>query len=636
MVKGMLLMLRGIIKMLGWRWFVFRIFYGIQKRIGWLRLRSPVHMWDGHGDRQLRKIDLSKFPEQNVTKAPRKAQDLLKGQLSYFSRHTIPNNFPPDWFHNPFSDELGYSAQVHWSLIPDFSVGDIKGVWEQNRFSFAYTLARAWQETGDDRYAEGFWRATEDWRRKNPPNQGVNWKCGQEVALRIIAWVFAYSILRQSPASTHTRETILADMVAVSARRINANISYALSQKNNHGISESAGLFTAGIVLKNKKWVDKGKILLETLGQELIYNDGSFSQHSTNYHRVMLHNYLWSIHLGRANGIEFSLALFNRIRGAGQWMMAMLDSKTGRVPNLGSNDGALVLPLTDCDSLDYRPTVQAVGILLDKKKWLPSGPWDALATWLGAVGAHGTTASVNGLCRTKENSKQGTGLRPPPFMFFPDGGFLVMRHPGGKMLFRCPRCFRHRPAHSDLLHVDLWHGGVNALRDAGTYSYNYKPPWQDYFRSTVAHNTIQFDNHDQMPIFSRFLFGEWPESTLELNVNNAKPSISAAFTDWRGCYHKRIVEQMPDGYCVTDHISGYQTSAVLRWRMAPEVTWSGYAGEWYSSICTIRVSAEPGPISFKMTTGWESLYYLEKTEIPVLEAVVKGVAQTVLTVIRLQ
>ena len=29
-----------------------------------------------------------------------------------------------------------------------------------------------------------------------------------------------------------------------------------------------------------------------------------------------------------------------------------------------------------------------------------------------------------------------------------------------------------RPSQADALHLDLWHRGVNLLRDAGTFSYN--------------------------------------------------------------------------------------------------------------------------------------------------------------------
>ena len=38
-------------------------------------------------------------------------------------------------------------------------------------------------------------------------------------------------------------------------------------------------------------------------------------------------------------------------------------------------------------------------------------------------------------------------------------------------MLRYPR-FRYRPGHADALHLDLWLGDRNILRDGGTYSYN--------------------------------------------------------------------------------------------------------------------------------------------------------------------
>ena len=82
--------------------------------------------------------------------------------------------------------------------------------------------------------------------------------------------------------------------------RINATISYAIAQNNNHGTSESAALYIGGVILieisgideklnkKAIKWYKKGKALLENRVDALILNDGSFSQYSTNYHRLLL------------------------------------------------------------------------------------------------------------------------------------------------------------------------------------------------------------------------------------------------------------------------------------------------------------------------------------------------------------
>lgn len=221
-----------------------------------------------------------------------------------------------------------------------------------------YPLIQAYQETGDIQYAEPFWRLVTDWAEKNPPNRGVNWKCGQEIAVRLFALTAAWFAFLSSDSSTHDRKKLLRQILYASGKRIEANIGYALSQSNNHGISEAAGLFTAGVLFADASWIEKGRRFLETQAADLIYGDGSFSQHSANYHRVMLHACLWTICIGRTNGIEFGHDFMEKIRLAGRWLLVLADPVSGNMPNLGSNDGALVLPVSQCGYADYRPTIQ--------------------------------------------------------------------------------------------------------------------------------------------------------------------------------------------------------------------------------------------------------------------------------------
>ena len=59
------------------------------------------------------------------------------------------------------------------------------------------------------------------------------------------------------------------------------------------------------------------------------------------------------------------------------------------------------------------------------------------------------------------------------------------------------------------MHVDLWLGGTNVLRDGGSYSYNISNEITKYYNGVSSHNSIQFDDRDQMPVLGRFLFGSW-------------------------------------------------------------------------------------------------------------------------------
>lgn len=645
-----------VFRCLGLSWLAYRTYHAFCVRSGSFRRRLPCVPWTNTS--RLSFVDHSFFsrPSSCSDGAMRDAADTLRGNHRYFSHHRFRGTFPPDWFASPFRPSQGQPDLRHWSELSDFGSGDIKGVWEQSRFAFVYSFARAYVSSHDECYAEAFWRAVEDWRDRNPPQCGPNWKCGQEIALRLVAWVFGYHAFLHAGCTTRQRRALLAEMVDVSARRIEVNIGYALSQKNNHGISEATGLFTAGIVLGKPRWIQRGRKLLRQQAQRLIYDDGSFSQHSTNYHRVMLHDYLWAIQLGRLNGIELGSRFLDRVRRAGQWLLTLLDERTGRVPNLGANDGALVLPLSDCDYLDFRPTVQAVGAIIDGKAWLTPGPWDELATWLGAKWSTpkpGGQSDEGSAATAVRSVSEGAVMETDPAhasgsfspthrltgvercCYFPDGGYAVLRDGETMSLFRCPQRFRHRPVHCDLLHFDLWHRGTNVLRDSGTYSYNCEQPWQDHFSSNTAHNTVQFDDHDQMPRLSRFLFGRWPTVTVENYLKRDPRSIAAGFTDWKGCRHHRKVALTSMGYRITDRLFGYRERAVLRWRLAPEWKWELCEDECRSRECTIRVTARPGPVVLELTIGWESLYYFERTELPVMQAGVPVGTQELTTEITL-
>ena len=80
-----------------------------------------------------------------------------------------------------------------------------------------------------------------------------------------------------------------------------------MAQDNNHGTSEAAALYIGGSLLvhnnhaEGNEWARKGSYWLENRARRLIGVDGSFSQYSLNYHRVVLDTFsmveVWRGHL---------------------------------------------------------------------------------------------------------------------------------------------------------------------------------------------------------------------------------------------------------------------------------------------------------------------------------------------------
>lgn len=525
----------------GSRWLLYRLRYAVSLRTGALKRRTPISNWNQqplskHLAEDLRDADA--YFDYRRTRAPRFfftrddftrfgnyfsqwdtpddnpqkfADDILKGTLRYFSRTPQQIGFPPAWHFNPFTKQQT-PIDLHWSKISDFEYGDIKLIWEASRFHFVFDLVRAYWRTSDERYAEAFWQFVESWRLSNPPQQGANWKCGQETSLRVLAWCFGLYGFLDANATNAERVTHLVEMIAVSGERIAANIEYALSQRNNHGISEGVGLWTIGVLFPELRaadaWRECGREVLEVCGRELIYDDGSFSQHSLNYQRLMLHDYLWALRLGDLHDQSFSSELTARVAQSAKFLYQVQDAETGFVPCYGQNDGALILPLNNCDYRDYRPVINAVHYLADGTHPYERGRWDEDLLWLFGEEAIAAPFEKIARCDLKAD----------------DGGYYTLRAKESWAFMRAAT-FRDRPAQADLLHVDLWWRGQNIATDAGTYSYNAPAPWDNSLSGTTYHNTITIDNLDQMNRAGKFLWLPWGRGSLRQQKNSPQGDI---------------------------------------------------------------------------------------------------------------
>jgi hypothetical protein len=183
-----------------------------------------------------------------------------------------------------------------------------------------------------------------------------------------------------------------------------------------------------------------------------------------------------------------------------------------------------------------------------------------------------------------------------------------------------------------LLHFDLTVGEHNLLRDAGTFSYNSEDSWQGYFASSAAHNTIRVDGRDPMPKISRFLYGYWPRGSLQCGAG----AITGSYRDAYGVRHQRTVVPTPEGFRIEDELDGTWQEAVLRWRLAPDLRWTLTAQGCVSAALDLKVrSAEGEPLTVAMCEGMESLYYLERTPLPVLEVRLRPEQSRVVTEMRL-
>jgi hypothetical protein len=459
------------------------------------------------------------------------ADEIVAGRVRLFGGGPVPIQLG---FKTPLQHWTAY--EINSKLLAPFflRVPDIKFVWEPARFGWAFVLGRAYSVTkvggtrperttrvrkpAAEEYATAFWEHLEQFIQANPPYQGPNWMNAQEVAIRLIALMWSAQVFADAASSTRRRRDRLTRSIAQHAARIPPTLVYARSQNNNHLLTEAAALYTAGVALGQDRWRELGWDWLNRALQQQISSYGEYIQHSTNYHRLMLQTALWADAIRRGRAEAWPQATLDALKRASHWLFSMLDPESGHTPNLGANDGAMILPLSSAAFSDHRPTVQAAARAFLRTS-LPAGTWDEEALWLGLAPAAHTA----------------------------DSAAYAADHLRGRHSWAYLRAssFKSRLSHMDQLHFDLWWRGKNVAQDAGTYIYNLAAPWDNALASSRVHNTVTVDGREQMMRGGRFLTLDWfPAFSKNLLVQDhqALGSLLAHHEGYRrlGVRHERL------------------------------------------------------------------------------------------------
>jgi asparagine synthase (glutamine-hydrolysing) len=644
----------------GARWLFFRVGYALRLRTGFIRLQMPAYEWQDRPLESWLKKNIPSSSEEyarwrkanspafffepsrpakspqgersderssrhvveghlgdNISWNPQLAVDeaerVLNGEIEYFSHRFLRTGFPPDWHADPDSG-IRLDSNKHWSEISHDGEVDIKFIWEANRCSMVYTLVRAYAFSRDERFAEAFWGLVQSWAESNPPNRGPNWMDGQEIALRLMAWTFGYYAFIESPSNTPERVAQFTVWVAAQAERIHRNIGYAISTQSNHTISEAFGLWLVGLLfpeLKDStKYFRLGRDILEAEAPAQILADGTYSMYSLNYHRFVLHIYLYALRLGELNHSPLSDLIRQRVESSIDYLYQLVNPKTGQMPVYGSNDGALVLPLNNCDFTDYRPLLQ-LGSYFTRRKFLSEpGPWDEDTFWFYGMRSFSHT--------------QSDAVRVGRQSAFPQGGTYILRGADSQAIIRCTD-HKTRPSHADQLHVDLWWHGHNIACDAGTYLYSGQGIWRNGLARTSVHNTVTVDQQDQMKMVSRFTWTDWSRGkVLQQGANTWQGEHDGYRRLSDSVTHKRTVLSLADDrWLVMDHLIASQSHHyALQW-LLNDFPYEQKGTSLFLSIdsmkCKIQTGVLSGEFNFSVlradensTRGWRSRYYGHK------------------------
>ena len=505
-MAGQLSNILNLIRNMGWRYTAYRARYEVLRRSGLLKRKFPGSpAYQQYLTLEGWKASPAKFFFKNKESLtiPREPQPILKenfnniqeGKLLLFNSVLSDLGKNYDWVTNP-DTAFRYDINKHWTEIADYSkeAGDIKYVWEKSRFSYLYDIIRYDYHFNEDCSAVVFSEII-SWIDTNPINCGPNYRCSQEMSLRVLNWTFALHYYRNSPVFTDEVFNKMQHVIYWHLHHIYNNINFSrIAVRNNHAITETLTLYLAGIFYPTMpgaaQWKKQGKQWFEEEIAYQVYEDGTFLQFSMNYHRVVVQLLTLGIALSELNGDTFRDVVYDRARKSLFFLRTCMIDENGWLPNYGANDGALFFKLSNAHFRDYRPQLQALANVLRIDLGFADKYEDAL--WYGSPKATGKWLPPNGTHK------------------FVKGGYYIMREVATLTFIKCGS-YKDRPSQADNLHLDVWYKGENILLDAGSYKYNTDEATMRYFSGTAAHNTVMLDDNDQMLKGGRFIWYYWSQ-----------------------------------------------------------------------------------------------------------------------------
>ena len=483
----------------------------------------------------------------------------------------------PDWFGDPVTGRRSppdrYAFQINHRS--EEQTGNVKQVWEISRLQHLTLLATAWFVTGDEAYARRVADQLRSWCRENPFLSGIHWTNGIEVGIRLVSLAWIRRLLDGWPDAVGLFED---DPLAVQQIRWHQQYLAAFrsrgSSANNHVIAEAAGQLVACCAFpwfpESERWRRDSARLLE---RELLRNtfpSGVGRELASDYQRFVAELGLLAAVEAEAAGHPLSTAVWQRLCAMTDSAAALVDQRL-RPPRQGDGDDGRGL-LVDAPEPDSWASLLALGdALFGRLGWWPTTAADAAST------------IISSLAGSAHDVKGRPAARP---WRFADAGITLLRtnaDDGPEIWCRCDGGLHGylsiaAHAHADALSVELRYAGVDILADPGTYCYHGKPAWRSYFRSTIAHNTIELSGRDQSADGGPFLWLRHANGReIEVSDNREIASWTAEHDGYLSLQppvrHRRSVRLDRASRCVNivDEIDGGLHDLRLAFHLGPDV-----------------------------------------------------------------
>ncbi|MCB0125248.1 MAG: alginate lyase family protein, partial [Caldilineaceae bacterium] len=375
---------------------------------------------------------------------------LLTGRFTYNGEtYQLPHDF--DWTVNP-------SADLEWLIL-------------LHKFYFAAGLGDVFCRTGDTRYLDKWVALTERWIDTVP----IDFLSSDVTGRRVQNWLYAHRYFVHGSCAAAIPPAFYAKFLCSLHRQV-SYLCENLTPARNHRTIELYAIFMAAVVFPEfaaaTHWLEFARRELEANIQADLRPDGVHCEQSTDYHHLVVKNYLGVKRLALANGIAFTPIFDELLQRALDFAM-YVHRPDGMIPSLSDGDSRCFLDL-----------------LLQGHAIYGNPAWLYVAT----------------------GGREGT---PPPehAHIFPHAGYVVLRSGWGDdktafcderyLVFDCGPLGEGNHGHLDLLNIEVAAYGKALVVDPGRYTYHEPHPdstatnWRVYFRGTAAHNTVQVDGLEQ-------------------------------------------------------------------------------------------------------------------------------------------
>lgn len=487
----------------------------------------------------------------------------------------------PNWLANPSDD-------IEWHIL-------------LHKFYFAVGLGMAFQETGDRRYFDRWTELTDSWIAQTP----VGFIAADVTGRRVQNWIYSYHyFVGQTPPAfmcPHFHQRLL--------HSLHEQVEFLignLHEARNHRTLELHAIFLASVVFPE---FARAEVWREFALQELLRNmdsdmlpDGVHCELSTDYHHLVLRNYLNVRRLAQMNGIETPARMDRHLRKALEFAL-YVHRPDGKIPTL-----------SDGDSHSYLELLRQGYELFGREDML-------------YVATHGTQGAAP--------QRRANG--------FPDAGYYLLRSGWGEhgepfederyLVFDCGPLGEGNHGHFDLLSIEAYAYGRPLIVDPGRYTYHEAPAdnWRVRFRGTAYHNTVLVDGKNQ----TRYEAGPKkykvrglpPAHTLKTFSHTAGFDLIhgiARSTEYEAVHERQIAFVFPDYWVICDTLRATQSHRYdLSFHLAPQAQGRVEAIAKLDSLQVyspnlLLVLVDFNDTEFAVDQGYVSERYGQKDPAPIL------------------